>query len=200
MTTTGERLLTAEDLERMPDDGKLYELDEGRLIELCPANAVSSFAAARILIRVGSFVSAHKLGEVGGADLGINLARNPDTVRAPDVAFVSYARLHEKKLRRRGFLDAVPELVIEVLSPTDRYADVRRKVRQYLAAGVKQAWIFHPLDRWVEVFFDDGRVVEFGEHDVIDGGELLPGFRLVLDEIWEDVDEDEADENAGNPA
>jgi Uma2 family endonuclease len=136
------------------------------------------------------FVRQHDLGEVGGADWGARLFANPDTVRVPDVAFVRKERLRDGKLPRR-FQDGAPDLVVEVLSPSDRYRRTARKVAEYLRAGASLVWIIDPDERSAVVHRADGSMDEYGADGVLDGGDLLPGFTLNLAEIWKEV-EDEA--------
>lgn len=189
MTTTQTSLMTADEFLAMPDDGKVYELEEGRPVEVGGASWRSSTVAMTIGTLLNVFVRLHKLGKVSGADLGTRLAANPDTVRVPDVAFIRAARLRDGK-GPRGFVGGAPDLAIEVLSPSDRYRKVARKVREYLRAGASQVWVFDPEDRSAEVHHADGRVEEYGADGVIPGGDLLPGFTLDLAAIWEDVEDE----------
>lgn len=190
-------LMTADDLLAMPDGGKRYELIDGRLVELCPASWISSTVAMNIAIRLGPYVRDHGLGKVSGADHGAKLATNPDLVRSPDVAFTRQERLKRGKLTR-GFQDGAPDLVVEVLSPTDRFAQVVRKVQQYLRAGAQLVWVLDPSDREAIVYRADGSTEVYGADGILSGEDVVPGFELRLAEIWEDADEDEDDEPADN--
>lgn len=189
MATVPTRLMTADEFLRMPDDGNSYELVEGKQVRVCPASVLSSTVAMTIGGLLSVFVRRHGLGKVGGADWGAKLAVNPDTVRAPDVAFVRRERLREGRLTR-GFFAGAPDLVVEVLSPSDRYRNVTRKVQEYLAAGASLVWIIDPEDRSAVVYRADGTVQTYGEDGVLDGSDLLPGFTLSLTEIWEDVEDE----------
>src|SRR5436305_2103414 len=109
-------LLTADELEQMPDDDSLRtELDEGELITMPPAGEEHGYRGNRIAFLLTSFVSKHRLGRVYGADTGFRLA--PDTVRSPDVAFVRAERV--KAIHSRGFAIGAPDLAVEVFSPSD---------------------------------------------------------------------------------
>ena len=181
-TLTAE-LMTADQLLQMPDDGKLYELVEGVLIEVSPASSLSSAVAAIILVKLGGFVFLHKLGMVFGADHGMRLQTGPDTVRAPDVSFVRADRIPPGGLEE-GFFPGAPDLAVEVLSPTDRMPNVLRKVRQYLDAGTRLVWVIDPRARAATVFHLDGRWIHVPEDGALDGGEVVPGFRLPLAQAW----------------
>ena len=180
-TSPAQELLTVEDLMRLPDDGLFYELDEGRLVCVPPSEYRSSEVAARVLIRLGTFVFDHNLGTVAGEQGGLLLARNPDIVRAPDVSFVHRDRLAG---RGRGFFPGAPDLAVEVLSPSDRYAAVARKVSQYLAAGTRLVWLLDPETRTAAVHRPGREVIELGEDGVLDGEDIVPGFRPALTEVW----------------
>jgi Uma2 family endonuclease len=190
MTIAEPKLMTADEFFCMPDEGKVYELVEGRLVEVGGASWRSSTIAMTIGALLTMFVRQHRLGKVSGADLGTKLASKPDTVRVPDVAFVRAERFRDGKGPRRFFVGA-PDLCIEVLSPTDRYSTVRRKIREYLAAGAEQVWVIDPETRAAVVHRAGGAEDEYAEDGVIDGGDLLPGFTLRLAEIWEDVEDEE---------
>ena len=187
MTTRPAKLITADEFLCMPDDGALYELEEGRLVDVGGAGWRASTIAMTIGILLGTFVRRHKLGTVSGADLGVKLSDNPDTVRVPDVAFIRAERLRGN--RTRGFFSGAPDLVVEVLSPSDRYRRPARKVAEYLRAGALLVWIIDPEERSATVHRADGTVETYGADGVLDGGDLLPGFTLHLAEIWEEVED-----------
>lgn len=176
-------LMTADELARLPDDGNRYELVEGRLVRMPPASYLSSVVAALILRLVSNFVVQHKLGICAGADGGVRLKPEPDTVRAPDVSFVRAERIPVGGLVA-GYWPGAPDLAVEVLSPSDRYPEVQRKVQEYLDAGTRLVWVIDPESRTATVFHPDGRSKFFGADDVLDGGDVLPGFRLPLSEVW----------------
>ena len=186
MTTTPTKLITADEFFRKPDDGKLYELVEGRLEEVSAASPRSSAVAAMVLTLLNVFVRQNRLGVVGGADWGTKLFSNPDTVRAPDVCFVRAERLPGGRVPVR-FQDGAPDLIVEVLSPTDRFRAVARKVREYLAAGARLVWVIDPDERSAVVYRADGTISEYEEDGVLDGGDVLPGFTLNLADIWVDA-------------
>src|SRR6266516_261767 len=137
--------------------------------------------SARLLYRVMDFVTRHNLGDVFAQDTGFRIARNPDTGRAPDVAFVARARLGE--IADEGFAELAPDWVAEILSPGDRPGDVLEKVGQWLSAGVRLVWVLDPVRRHTRVYRADGTVSIVGPEEELDGEDVLPGFRCPLSEI-----------------
>ena len=178
-----ERLLTAADLMRLPDDGYRYELEGGRLIRMPPGGPLASIVAATILTLLNQFVRLHRLGVVGGADFGMILARDPDTVRAPDVAFYRADRLPPGGIPVT-YWELAPDLAVEVLSPSDRRSKVLRKVSEYLDAGTPLVWVVDPRRRTAVVYRPEGEPTILGADGVLDGEDVLPGFTLTLAEVW----------------
>ena len=118
-------------------------------------------------------------------EVGVFTARNPDTVRAADVLFLSHDR-NARRERQGGFLDVAPELTVEILSPTDRPDQVRHKLGEYFAAGVLQVWVIDPASRTVHVHQRPAASLEtLAPGGVLTGGDVLPGFRLPVDDIFE---------------
>ena len=185
MTTTPAKLITADEFFCM-SDSKMYELEEGRLVRVGATSPRSSAVAANVLILLGAFVRESRLGVVGGADWGTKLFANPDTVRALDVCFVRAERLPGGRVPVR-FQDGAPDLIVEVLSPTDRFRAVARKVREYLAAGARLVWVIDPDERSAVVYRADGTISEYEEAGVLDGEDVVPGFTLNLADIWVDA-------------
>ena len=181
--TTAKKLLTSEDLLAMPDDGKRYELIRGELIEMAPASLDRGRVAARFGRRMGNFVEEHDLGHDVGADAGINIERDPDTVRAPDYGFISYERMAEPP-RSQGFADVIPDLVLEVVSPNDRQREIDAKTQMWLEAGVRLVFVAYPETREVYAHHEDGSVVRYGAGDTVAGDPALPGFTCAVDDIF----------------
>lgn len=176
-------LRTAEDLAQLPDDGRLYELDQGRVVCMAPASWIPGVVGARVGRRIDAFADEHHLGFCSGADTGFLLAAAPDVVRAPDVGFVRADRVQAAAPPRRYF-PGPPDLAVEVRSPTDRPADLLRKIADYLAAGTALVWYLDPERRSALVFHGDGRVLSVGADGVLDGEDVLPGFQLRLADVW----------------
>jgi Uma2 family endonuclease len=159
------------------------ELLRGELIEMAPVS-LRHFAIVGALQReFGIFVRAHDLGIVGGEG-GFVLGRDPDTLLAPDVAFIRKDRLPAQE-DWDGFPELVPDLVVEVVSPSDRAIDVYDKTRVYLAAGVSMVLTVWPKNQTVTVDSPRSAPFTLGIHDQFDGGEVLPGFALMISQIFE---------------
>lgn len=171
---TPTKPVTAEQLLRM--GGGCRELVEGEIIVLTPAGWEHGEVANEIAYHLNVFVRTHGLGRVVAAETGFLLAREPDTVRAPDVAFVHAARW----VHTSGFFPGAPDLAVEVVSPHDRFSDVAQKVQDWLTHGARQVWVVDPNRHVIHVHQHDATVVELGEDDILDGGDLLPGLRLAV--------------------
>jgi Uma2 family endonuclease len=177
--------MTADDLATLPDDGLLYELDEGKLVSMPPSFSLAALVAANILFYMKAFVMQHAMGRCGGTDWGFRLATDPDIVRAPDASFVRIERLPGGRIPR-GYYPGAPDLAVEVISSTQTYRGMRRKVRQYLAAGTRLVWLVDPEERTADVYHADGSTRHVGADGILEGEDVLPGFRLNLVDIWEE--------------
>ena len=177
-------LMTADQLARVDIPGKSTELVRGRLVISEPPGTFHGKLAGRLLLRVGAYVEARQLGEVFGQDTGFKIAANPDTVRAPDLAFLGHERLAH--VARRGYAAVAPDLIAEILSPDDRPGDVRAKIAEWLSAGVRLAWELDPDRRTAQAYRPDGSVSLIGAHEALDGELVLPGFRCDLKELFRD--------------
>jgi Uma2 family endonuclease len=176
-------LLTADELERMPDDDSVQtELDEGELITMPPAGEDHGYYGVEIALLLGNYVKQHKLGRVYGADTGFRL--RSDTVRAPDVAFVRRERV--ESIRSKGFAKGVPDLAVEIFSPSDNVRQLMRKVKQYFAAGCHTVWIVYPERREVNVLEASGSDRLLTVSDTLEAPDLLPGFSLTVAALFEE--------------
>ena len=183
--TTKSKLMTAEELLNMPDDGRRYELIEGDLIELAPPPGFAhGFTAGKIFAALYNFVTPLELGVVLAAETGFLVSTDPDTVRAPDAAFVAAERIHEGDLPV-GYLPLAPDLLAEVVSPSDRASDVQKKVHMWLDAGAKLVWVAYPSTKSVAAYRSrtDVTIVE-GEH-LLDGAPVLDGFSIPVSRLFE---------------
>ncbi|MCY4119326.1 MAG: Uma2 family endonuclease, partial [Acidobacteria bacterium] len=160
-------LLTGDELLRMPWLNPC-ELVGGRVIRMTPTNPTHGRIEVNVAAALRRFARSQKLGIVMAGEVGVFTSRNPDTVRAPDVLFLSHER-DAARTRRDGFLDVAPELVVEILSPTDRRDEVQRKLREYFAAGVRVAWVVDPAERVVRVHAAHGEPRRFAAGDVLSG-------------------------------
>ena len=182
-------LMTAEQLLTYDAGGKRTELVRGRLMVREPAGYAHGSIAGRVLVRIGMFLetdqrarsAAHPLGDVLAAETGFTLQRRPDTVRAPDVAFVAWARI---PIERAGFAELAPDLAVEVLSPGDRAGEVLAKVADWLNAGTSLVWVIDSERRVARVYRADGTESIVSEGSALEGEGVLPGFAMILDRLF----------------
>jgi Uma2 family endonuclease len=175
-------LATAEELLALPDDGMRHELVEGEITTMTPAGYQHGRIAFRIAMLLGRYLEQNPVGEAFGAETGFWIGTDPDTVRAPDAAFVSRDRIAEVGTQR-GFGRGAPDLVAEVVSPGDSYEEVDRKVRQWLGAGTRLVWVVSPATRSVTAYAPDAVRLLAGS-DTLDGGDALPGFSCPVSEVF----------------
>jgi Uma2 family endonuclease len=174
---------TAADLLRFKEPGKTAELVRGVLIVREPPGTGHGARSARLTVRIGAFVEEHDLGEIFAQDTGFKIERDPDTVRAPDLAFVARDRL--AGIPEKGYAEIAPDLVVEILSPGDRPGELLEKVGQWLSAGVSLVWVLDPVRGEARVYRADGTVSILGPGDDLDGEDVLPGFSCSLCDILE---------------
>lgn len=176
------KLITLEEFEtflQLPENtSRIFELIDGEIVEKMPSNPLSSNIATRIIIPIGNYLATNDIGylttEAGGYKIF------GDTY-VPDVAFISKSRLPE--LPYIGFAPIPPDLAVEVVSPTDDKDELLSKVANYLAAGVL-VWVLYPLEKEVKVFAPGQPVQTVDIKGVLDGGEVLPGFKLAVKDIF----------------
>ena len=182
MATTA-RLMTAEELLDMPADGFRYELVRGELVKMAAASFDHGVYASRIVETLLPYVRRNRLGEVPLAEPGFLLGTNPDHVRVPDVAFVQQQRIDAAE-RPFVFFPGAPDLAVEVISSGDRLTDVAKKVAEWLAAGTRMVVVINPRNRTVRVHTPDS-VTELTEADTLGGGDVVPGWRMAVSEIFD---------------
>lgn len=176
-------LMSAEELLTLHLPGRSTELVRGRLVVREPPGTYHGRVQGVLHIVVGSYVRAHQLGAVFGQDTGFKIASDPDTVRAPDLAFVERGRLAQ--IAPRGYAALAPDLVAEIRSPDDRPGEVLAKVGEWLEAGVLLVWVIDPDRKSAQVYRSDGTVLTVASDGNLDGGSVLPGFSCALDELFE---------------
>ena len=182
MTTTLQRS-TANELFEMPDDGFRYELVRGELRKMSPSGSEHGAIIINISFLLARHVRSKKLGVCFGAETGFKIASDPDTVRAPDVAFIRRERIPESGIPKK-FWPGAPDLAVEVLSPGDTRREVDEKVEDWLEAGAQAVWVINPKRRGVSVYRPMTDVTHLSEADELDGGEVMPGFRCKVAEIF----------------
>ena len=174
-------LLTVEQLARLEIPNKRAELVRGVLVVREPAGYTHGRVAMNVAVKLGVHVERTQAGQLFAAETGFTLARQPDTVRAPDVAFVRRERLLDPATR--GFPDLAPDLVVEVLSPDDRPGEVLAKVADWLSAGTRLVWVIDPERSDARVYRQDGSIAVLRESDALDGEGVLPGFTCPLKDV-----------------
>lgn len=174
--------LTPDDLLRMPDDGFQYELIEGELQRMAPDNMEHGGIGDNVAFPLSGHVRERCLGRVF-VNVGYTLADDPPTVLGPDVSFVRADRVPPPDARS-GFVAMAPDLAVEIVSPSNSAGEIARKVRIYLAAGVRLVWIVDPVSRTVAVHHPDrtGRILI--ESEALDGADVVPGFALSVAEVF----------------
>ncbi len=177
MTTTADELL------RMPRDGVRRELVGGELREMTPAGFKHGLIATNVAESLSQHVRAKGLGRVAAAETGFRIARDPDTVRAPDVSFVRRERV-EQAGDVEGYFPGAPDLAVEVVSPGDRYGEVEEKVMDWLAAGTRMVVVVHPSRRAATVYRSRSDIALLTEDDALDGGDVVPGWSLPVRDVF----------------
>jgi Uma2 family endonuclease len=176
--------LQADDLLRLPDDGWDYELRGGELIRMAPPGGEHGQYQGSLYLPLATHVRANGLGIVV-VEVGFRLRRDPDTVRGPDISFVSRTRVPSGGAPV-GYWELAPDLAVEVISPSESAEDVREKIDEYLTAGSRLVWIVYPRRRSVEIWRADGSRVDLREGETLSGEDVVPGFTLPVADIFAD--------------
>lgn len=175
--------MTADDLLRLPDSGKRCELVAGELVERPATGGEHGYIAAEVLYRLGTFTEQHEVGgAVFAAGTGFRIGRDPDTVRAPDVAYVAEPRVAQAQTV--GYPDLAPDLVVEVVSPHDSAGEVQERVEDWLRAGTQLVWVLYPQSRSAVVYRPDGEARVLHADDTLGGDPVLPGFACRVGELF----------------
>ena len=182
-TTTEAKLLTAADLLRLDGEGVRGELIRGVLCETMSTGELHGKMVTNLVVELGVFVKAGRLGTLFASDSGVRLERDPDTVREPDIAFTSAERL-PLDAWNTGYSEVVPDLVIEVASPNDSRRELNDKAHMWLSHGVRLVWVVHPETRMVDVHRPDDAVATLGDRDALDGLDVLTGFTCDVSAIF----------------
>jgi Uma2 family endonuclease len=172
-------------------DDDLYEVIDGQRIGQSPMGVFAVWIAGRLYLRLGSFAEANGLGRAVTEAL-FHLPAPIDRDRRPDVAFVSYQRwAKERRISRTSNAwDVVPNVATEVVSPTDSAEELQTKIGEYFRAGVQLVWVVYPMQCIIHVYESIEKIHALSINGVLDGGDVLPGFRLSLAELFADGDED----------
>lgn len=177
---------TVDDVIRLHhEEGRLYELVDGVLVEK-PVGFEESTLASVLVEFLNAWVRKRNLGLVSSPDGMVEI--QIDLVRIPDVAFISWDRLPGRRRPKKAVPRVVPNLVAEILSKSNTRAEMKRKRMECFEAGVELFWEIDPKKRIVRVFTAADESVTLTEADVLDGGEVLPGFELPLSEFFGELD------------
>jgi Uma2 family endonuclease len=179
MATVAETLLTAEEFRQLLVDGVLRELVRGKVVPMNLPVQQHGRICGKVARILGRFLDVQDVGDLYTNDCGVVTEHNPDTVRGADVAFYSYARLPKGPLPTR-YVDVMPELVFEVLSPTDRWRDVRVKTAEYLTAGVTTVCVLDPNTRTIHLYNNDLPDRAFTADQELTVPEVLGDFRAAV--------------------
>ncbi|HEX8198417.1 MAG TPA: Uma2 family endonuclease [Pyrinomonadaceae bacterium] len=188
LTETQSKLMTADELLVLPNSRYGYELVRGKLKKYMPGGNLHGIIIGRLARLISNYVHDNNLGETPAAETGYKIFFDPDTVRAPDISFIS-----KEKLMRIGitekFFPAAPDLAVEVVSPNDREKDIQGKIADYLIADVPLIWIVRPKNQTITVYRPDQEPQVLSRSNNLDGGNALPGFSCSLEQIFGNLPE-----------
>lgn len=182
MSTKIPLITTAKQLLAAPDELGPCELVRGELIMMTPAGEEHSQVEGNLYLELGAFVRKHGLGRVYMGDAGFLLERDPDTVRAPDIAFVRASRTSTTP--HKGYFPGEPDLAVEVRSPNDRPKEIDEKVAEYLRLGVTTVWVVDPAARTVTVHQMNAEPQILTKQDTLSQPALLPGFTMPVRDLF----------------
>lgn len=181
-SVTHKKLLTAEEffLLPQPTDGSQQELVRGEIVTMPPPGGLHGVTCSKVDRKLGGFIDAGPGGTLACNDTGFVTERDPDSVRGPDVAYWSKERLPVVPV---GYIEVAPDLLVEVLSPGNTWKQVRAKLREYFAKGVRLVWVIAPEDRTLTIYRmpDEGRLLH--ESAIVTGEDVLPGFSCRVSEL-----------------
>ena len=181
---TAEKLLTGEELmELQRETGKHFELLKGKPIETMLAGGKHGYIANELSTELRNFVKANQLGFVFTAETGVYLERNPDTVRAADVTFISREKINSVDEIDAGFLTVIPDLVVEVVSHPSQLTEALVKLEMWQQAGVSERWLVNVIQKTITVYSDNGSQI-LTEQETLHGNRWLNGFTLPLSTIF----------------
>lgn len=177
-------LLTTDDLLRLGSEGVRGELVRGVLHETMTSGHRHGEIVMNLGVALGNFVKPRRLGSLVASDSGVWLEKDPDTVREPDIAFTSAEKIPPGTIIP-GYSEAVPDLVVEIKSPSDSRRYVTGRAEMWLSHGVGLVWVVHPETRSIDVHRPERSVSTIADDGVLDGGDVLPGFTCPLADVFE---------------
>ena len=174
--------ITGEDLFWLGDIGRA-ELVKGEIIRMSPTGYTHGLIESQVAHLLRTFVMKHHLGRVLTGEVGIYTQRNPDSVRAADVAYISNERLAQ--VESHSYLDVAPELIVEIISPGDRWTNIEDKLDEYFAIGVRLVWLVNPQKREIFIYHAPTDVTRLTAEATLSGEDVLPGFEVTVAEFFE---------------
>ena len=183
--TINSKLMTAEELLLLPDDGMRHELIRGELRTMPPGGMEQADRSSVLDGSLGPYVRAHKLGRVFTNEPGFVLTTDPDTVRSPDLAFIRRARIEETGVPRGYYRGGAPDLAVEVVSPNDVYSEVEKKANEWLQFGTQVVFVVNPRRRTVRVYRPGQPVVSLGLDDTLTAEDVVPGWSLAVSDLFD---------------
>jgi len=183
--TIDSKLMTADELLNLPDDGMQHELVQGELRTMPPGGLDHGDRSSVFDGSLGLYVRTRKLGRVYTNEPGFRLTTDPDTVRAPDVAFIRSERLRETGVPR-GYFHGAPDLAVEVISPNDLYTEVDEKVAEWLEHGTRLVFVVNPRRRTVAVHRPGQPIRTLGMDDTLSGEDVVPGWSLAVRDLFDE--------------
>jgi Uma2 family endonuclease len=177
------KLMTVDELWRMPENGRYYELVKGELHPMPPSGGEHGDVTMNLSAPMWTHATVQDLGKVVAAETGFVLERDPDTVRGSDIAFIRKDRIPAAGLPKK-YIPFAPDVAVEVVSPTDSLKKVEEKVAEWLAAGTKLVWVVMPKRRVIKVYRSMTDVTILTDKDELDGGDVMPGFHLPVAQVF----------------
>ncbi len=181
---TDAKLITADELLRMSAKGFRGELIRGKLCETMPVGGEHGEIVVKLAYELQAFVKPRHLGRIAASDSGVWLERDPDTVRESDIVFISADKI-PTGVRVTGYYEAVPDLVVAMVSPSNTSREINDKARMWLSHGVRLVWVVYPDTRTVAIHPRDGEIIVLSDTETLDGQDILPGFTCNVADIFD---------------
>jgi len=182
---TIKTLISSAEFEKMAPSLGPCELIDGEIVPMAPGGFEHSYSTGEIYLLIASFVKRHKLGWALTNETGINIRSELPRTRGADVAFISYKRIPRNK-RPTGFLNVAPELIVEVIGENASWGGMEEKIADYHQTGVDMVWVADPHTRTVKLYPKGGMPTIVHDGSEIDGGEILPGFKVPIARFFDD--------------
>ena len=184
-TATAPPRATEAEAVALNQAGVLCELIDGRIVRK-DVGRLETFLTAELIFELVSYLRKNPIGFICTPDLLVRFS--PEGLYAPDVTFTSRSRCPGGKLPREQVAEVIPNLAVEVLSPSNRTGEMARKIDAYFAAGVELVWLVDPQARSAKVHTAPDAFAALSESDSLDGGAVLPGFALPLAKLFAELD------------